>query len=192
MLMVLLPVLHVGMSALLFVVGTQIAGLQPKGDARWYWQLLYVAGFFLMLIKELGFLARVLTFAGIEWTAHQRYPPDILFLKRLRKTLQTIRLRHLLEDTLGDLCLLIFSSLGYTALWEYVGMSSPFHTNLGFWDYFFQLIGLLVYLMIVVPPLQAVYLLRDAIARTTIMQKLWSGLQFALTLVAAFMSIARS
>jgi hypothetical protein len=188
-LIVLLPVLHVGMSAFLFIAGTQIAGLQPEGDAVWYWQLLYAVGFFLVIFKELGFIAMFLTFAGIEWTANQQDPPDILFLRRLRKSVQQIRLRHLVEDALGDALLLVFSSLGYTALWEYVGMSSPLNPYLGFWDYAFQLIGLFIYLMIVVPPLQAVYLLQDAIVQTTTMRKLWSGLQFALTVVAAFLSI---
>lgn len=190
--MVLLPVLHLAMSAFLFIVGTQIAGLQPEGNAAWYWHLLYVVGFFLVLIKEGGFLLLFFSFAGMKWTANQQYPPEILLLKRLRKTIQEIRLEHLLEDTLGDVFLLIFSSLGYTALWEYVGMSSPFHTGVGFWRYFYQLIGVLVYFMMVIPPLQAVYLLRDTIVRTTKRQKLWSAFQFALTLVAAFLSIARS
>ena len=189
LLKVLLPILHVGMSAFLFIVGTQIAGLQPEGDAPWTWQLLYVIGFFLILFKELGFLTLFFTFAGVEWTATQQYPPDILFLKRLRGSIREMRLRHLAEDTLGDALLLVFSSLGYTALWEYVGMSSPLRTDVGFWDYVFQLIGLSVYLMIVIPPLQAVYLLRDAIAPTTKIQNLWSGFQFTLTVVAAFLSI---
>ena len=189
MLIVLLPVLHVGMSAFLFIVGTQIAGLQPESDAPWVWQLLYVVGFFLLIFKELGFIAMFLTFAGIEWTADQQDPPDILFLRRLRRSVQQIRLRHLVEDSLGDALLLIVSSLGYTALWEYVGMSSPLDPYGGFWDYLLQLIGLLIYLLIVIPPLQAVYLLRDAVVQTTKMHKLWSGFQFALTLIAAFMSI---
>ena len=190
--MVLLPILHLGMSALLFIVGTQIAGLQPKGNAPWYWQLLYAVGFFLIIIKEAGFLLIFFSFGGIKWTAKQQYPPEILLLKRLRKTIQEIQLKHLFEDTLGDVFLLIFSSLGYTALWEYIGMSSPFYTSVGFWEYFYQLIGVLIYFMMAIPPLQAVYLLQDTIVRTTKRQKLWSKFQFALTLVAAFLSIARS
>ena len=186
---VLLPVLHLGMTAFLFIMGAQIAGLQPNDNAPWYWHVLYVIGFFLVLFKEVGFLAMFLSFAGIEWTANQRYPPDILFLRRLRKSVQEFRLYHLLEDTIGDVFFLIFSSLGYTALWEYVGMSSPFHAQVGFWDYFLQLIGILVYFMIVIPSLQAVYLLRDTIVQTTKRQKFWSGFQFLLTLVAAFLSI---
>jgi hypothetical protein len=188
---VLLPILHVGMSAFLFLVGTSIAGVHPGDDAPWYWHFLYVVGFFLVLIKELGFLAMFLSFAGIEWTAHQRYPPDIILFKRLRKTIREFRIRHLLEDAIGDIFLLVFSSLGYTALWEYMGMSSPFHPRVGFWEYLFQLIGVLVYFMVVIPSLQAVYLLQDTIVRTTKRQKFWSGFQFALTLVAAFLSIAR-
>ena len=192
MVIVLLPVLHVGMTALLFIAGTQIAGLQPEDNSPWYLHFLHIVGFFMAIIKELGFLAMLLSLGGIEWTADQRYPPDIPFLKRLRKTIQEFRIQHLLEDTVGDAFLLIFSSLGYTALWECVGMSSPFHTPVGFREYFFQVIGVLVYFMIVVPPLQAAYLLRDTIVRTTKRQKLWSGFQFALTLVAAFLSIART
>ncbi|MGC9357593.1 MAG: hypothetical protein ACP5GX_07000 [Anaerolineae bacterium] len=191
MVMVLLPVFHLGMSAFLFIVGTQIAGLQPRGDAAWYWQLLYVVGFFLVIIKELVFLLMFFLVGGMEWTRDQPYPPDVLLLKRLRKKVQEIRLNHLIEDTVGDVLLLIFSSLGYTALWEYIGMSSPIYMRGGFWDFFFQLLGLLIYFMMIIPPLQAVYLLQDTIVRTTRVQKLWSAFQFAMTLVAAFLSIAR-
>jgi hypothetical protein len=190
--MVFLPVLHLGMSAFLFFAGTQIAGLQPKGNDPWYWQLLYVVGFFLIIIKEAGFLLLFLSFGGIKWTTKQQYPPEILLLKRLRKTIQEIQLKDLFEDTLGDIFLLISSSMGYTALWEYTGMSSPFSTSVGFREYFYQLIGVLFYFVMVVPPLQAVYLLQDTVVQTTKRQKLWSGFQFALTLVAAFLSIARS
>lgn len=189
---VLLPVLHLGMSAFLFISGTQIAGLQPKENAPWYWHFLYTIGFFLTLIKELGFLALFLSFGGIEWTTNQRYPPNILFLKRLRKTIQKFRIKNLLEDTLGDIFLLIFSTLGYTALWEHIGISSPFHTQGDFWDYFFQLIGILILFMVIIPPLQAVYLLQDTLVRTSKRQKLWSGFQFALTVAGAFLSIARN
>jgi len=190
--MVFLPILHLAMSAFLFIVGTQIAGLQPEGDAPLYWQLLYVVGFFLMITKEAGFLTMFFSFSGMEWTGSQRYPPDVLFLRRLRRTVWEIKLKHVFEDALGDAFLLVFSSLGYTALWEYTGLSSPFRTGVGFWEYFYQVIGVLVYFMMVIPPLQAVYLLRDTIVRTTTRQKLWSGFQFALTVVAAFLSITRS
>ena len=192
MTIILLPILHLAMSAFLFIVGTQIAGLQPKGDAAWYWQLLYPAGFFLILFKEMGFLLLFLSFGGIEWTAKQPYPPNVLFLKRLRKILKEIELNDLFEDTCGDVLLLIASSLGYTALWEYIGMSSPFYTHVGFWEYFYQLIGVSILFLTIIPPLQAVYLLQDTIVRTTKWQKLWSGFQFALTMIAAFLSITKA
>ncbi len=192
LMIIFLPILHLGMSAFLFIIGTQIAGLQPKENAPWYWQLLYVIGFFLVIIKDAGILLMTFSFGGMKWTARQQYPPDVLFLKRLRKGIQEVQLRHLLEDALGDVFLLIFSSLGYTALWEYMGMSSPFYTHVGFWEYIFQLLGALIYFMMVIPPLQAVYLLQGTFVRTTKRQKLWSGFQFVLTLVAAFLSIARS
>jgi hypothetical protein len=188
---IFLPILHLGMSAFLFIIGGQIAGLQPEGDAAWYWQLLWVAGFFLVLIKEIGFLAIFFSFTGMEWTGRQQYPPDVLFLRRLRKQIEEIRLQDLWEDSLGDVCLLLFSTLGYTAVWEYVGISLPFNAHAGFAEYFWQLLGVLLYFMMVIPPLRAVYLLQNAIARVTRKQKLWTRFQFALTLAAAFFSITR-
>lgn len=188
---VFLPILHLGMSAFLFIIGAQIAGLQPKGDAAWYWQMLYVAGFFLMIIKEAGFLAIFFSLGGMEWTGKQQDPPDVLLLRRLRKRIEEIRLKDLWEDSLGDVCLLLFATLGYTAVWEYVGISSPFDVHVGLGEYLWQLLGVLIYFMMVIPPLRAVYLLQNAIVRVTRRQKLWMSFQFALTLAAAFLSITR-
>jgi hypothetical protein len=186
-----LPMVHLGMSGFLFIIGAQLAGLQPEGNAPVYWQLLYVAGFFLIMIKEAVFLAIFVAMSGMQSTKTQ-FLPEISRLKPPHKTLPEIPLNHLVQDALGDLLLLIFSSLAYSALWEYIGMSSPFHTHVGVEEYIRQLIGFMVYFSIVIPSLQAVYLLQNAIVHTTRKQRLWSGFQFALTLAAAFLSIARS
>ena len=190
--MVFLPILHLGMAAFLFIIGTQITGLQPEGDAAWYWQLLYVAGFFLILFKELGFLALFFSFGGIPWTNRQEKPPQVFFLKRLSKSVNGHDLRPLLEDALGDIFLFVFATLGYTALWEYTGMVSTFYTHVGFWRYFMQLLGVLLYFLMVIPPLQAVYLMQYTLIRHTKRQQIWAGFQFVFTLVAAFWVIIRS
>jgi hypothetical protein len=189
--MVFLPILHIGMSAFLFIAGTQIAGLQPEGDAAWYWQLLYVAGFFLILFKEGGFLALFFTFGGMNWTKNQRYPPKVIFLNRLQHDLKEIRLVDIILDTLGDIFLLIFSALGYTALWEHVGMSSPFYTQVSWWEYLTQFLGVIIYFLMVIPPLQAVYMLQNATLQISKMQRFWFRVQFVLTLVVAYLSISK-
>jgi hypothetical protein len=177
-LIVFLPILHLGMSTFIFIVGTQTAGLQPAGDAAWYWQLLYVAGFFVVIFKELGFLALFFSLKGVKGSFAQQYPPEI-------------RLGHLFRDAAGDILLLLYSAMGYTILWEFLGKRSSFDAGAGFWGSIMQYLGILIYFVMVIPPLQAIYTLQNSITQRTKIQRIWSAVSFLIVLVIAVRSIVQ-
>ncbi|MBN1666533.1 MAG: hypothetical protein JW862_05575 [Anaerolineales bacterium] len=138
---VFLPLLHLGMAALLFIAASQIAGLQPAGEAGFLPQLAYFAAFFLVLSKE-GLLL-----AGWSKLFNERPQPDTTDPWRPR-------LPALLLDALGDLGLLVFSALAFSALWDFVILGAPVETGRGIGYLILQYFGVLIYLVLILPPLQ--------------------------------------
>lgn len=99
------------------------------------------------------------------------------------------------RDLLGDVLLLCYGAVGYTALWE----ANPFFRSSAWGHFFFEdlfpgttwgddLFALL-YLVAVYIVLRSVYLVQDIFLETRPAAKLWSWLTFVAALVIAMISI---
>ena len=126
----------------------------------------------------MGFLALFFSLKGVQGSFFQRVPPEI-------------RLGHLLRDTAGDILLLCFSALGYTVLWDLIVTQSPINTSVGLWDSFLQYLGVLLYFMMVIPPLQSIYTLQNSITQRTRIQRVGSTVSFMIVLLISVLSVAR-
>lgn len=188
---IFLPILHLGMAFFLYMIATQIGGLDPGGSAPVWQQLLYVAGFFIVMIKETGMIGLFFSPYGIRGSSNNTYPTLGWRGLTQGEYPSKIQLEHLLRDILGDIILLAFSAIAYTVLWDFMGLNSPVYTSRGFWGNFFQYLGLGFYFLIVIPPLQSVYLFQAVTTRQTKAQRIWTGVGFLLIILVAVLSFPR-
>lgn len=187
---IFLPIFHLGMASFLYIIATQVGGLDLGGQAPVGLQLLYVGGFFLVIIKEAGMIGLFYSPYGLRGIANDTYPT--LGWRGLTDGVypSEIRLEHLLRDALGDLVLWAFAAVAYTVLWDFIGLNSPIRAY-GFGEYVFEYLGVGFYFLMTVLPLQSVYLFQAVTTHQTKSQRTWMVFSFLILAFVAMLSFPR-
>lgn len=180
---IFVPILHMVMAFFLYLMATQIGGLNPGGTAPAWQQLLYAGGFFIVLIKETGMIGLFYSPYGIRGPSDDTYPSLGRRGVITGEYPSEIRLEHLLRDALGDFILLAFSAVAYTVLWDAVILVSPIRDGS-----FFEYMGLGFYFLVAILPLQSVYLFQAITTRQTSVQRIWMVVSLLILVIAAIWS----
>jgi len=180
---IFMPILHMVMACFLYIAATQIGGLNPGGSAPAWQQLLYAGGFFIIIVKETGMIGLFYSPFGLRGPSNDTYPTLGWRGLTNREYPSEIRLEHHLRDALGDFVLLAFSVVAYTVLWDTVTLISPIRTG----D-FIEYLGLGVYFLMAILPLQSIYLFQAVTIRQTIAQRIWMVISFLILVIAAVLS----
>lgn len=123
-------IFHLAGSAFLTLVALDVMSAgNGMGDTGGAWGLLL---FFVVLVKEAFVVSMLLGMGGGAAMYKEPGQKPKNWVERLSswlvaKQLDTIRLKDALLDLGGDLLLLVFSTLAFTALWGVVSGSSPLH-----------------------------------------------------------------
>ncbi len=153
-------ILHLGMSVFLAIMAFQVLGVRT-GEGGALLPLIGLTGFiFLVIFKEVLFM--VLWYNPFGGSTD---PPAQLTPKLL------------LRDGLGDLLLLIFSAVGYTALWD--ATISPDDAG----------VGAGVLFLFIYPLLRSIYLFQEIFLEKDRWAKVWSWMSFVFVLAAAMASV---
>lgn len=144
---IFIPILHLGMAAFLYIIAAQIGGFQPSDNAPFWAQMVFVLGMFVIIAKE-GLLLST-WFTPFDQKLRQKVTEKI----RLNPEMT---LSMALLDFLGDILLLVFAALGYTALWGFIASGSPI-SNGDFWHLAMQYFGVLLFYFMSVIPLRGMY-----------------------------------
>ena len=183
---IFVPILHMVMACFLYIAATQIGGLDPGGSAPAWQQLLYVGGFFIVLIKETGMIGLFYSPFGLRGPSNDTYPTLGWHGLTNGEYPSEIRLEHLLRDTLGDFILLVFSAVAYAVLWDTVTLISPIRDGS-----FFEYLGLGVYFLMAILPLQSIYLFQAVTIRQTRTHRIWMVVSFLILVIVAILSFSR-
>jgi hypothetical protein len=183
MIVIFVPILHLGMAFFMYAMATQIGGLDPGGSAPVGRQLLYVAGFFVVLLKEAGMIGLFYSPYGIRGPSNDTYPT--LGCRGIVDDHYPaeIRLEHLVREAFGDLVLLLFSMVAYSVLWEGLLLVSSVH-SFDLYDY----LGMGFYFLMAILPLQSVYVFQAISIRQTGRQRIWMVVSFLLIVFVAILT----
>lgn len=144
LIIVFVPILHIGMAAFLYIAAAQIGGFQPADSDGFWPQMAFVLGMFIVLAKEGLMLEQWwLKPVGSEHQAASNSSNQFSLSKRLL-------------DFSGDILLLMFTAVGYTALWSYFAIGSPLESG-SVWWMAVQYFGVLLFFIMTIVPLRGVY-----------------------------------
>ncbi|MBN2146132.1 MAG: hypothetical protein JW726_02045 [Anaerolineales bacterium] len=188
LLFIFLPLLHMGMAAMLCIAAFQVAGMRP-GEA-WF---SFLVVFFLVIFKE-AFLVVLMLYPGVNAPNAETFlqPGKDPLLKRLLPGVipSEITLPLVLRDIAGDLLLLIFSALVYSTLWDFILMRSPIESgNLDFT--LAQYLGVVFYFILVYPTARSFYYLQVAFIQHNRLSKVLLVLDLLATLTVALLTIPK-
>ena len=96
-----------------------------------------------------------------------------------------------LEDALGDVFLLIFAMLGYTMIFDFLGLNAPLRLSRGPILAMFDILKFALLFILLYPPLRSAYFYMEQIVPRTNVQKALSFISFAAVLVSALMTMPR-
>ena len=190
LLVIFVPIFHLVMAFFLYMIAAQIGGFDPGSSAPVWHQLLFVAGFFAVLIKECGMIGLFYSPYGLRGPADNTYPTLGWRGLTQRQYPAELRLEHLLRDGLGDLILLVFFAVAYTVLWDFMGQIHPVQAS-SFGDYIFEYLGVGFYFLLTILPLQAVNLFQAVATRQTKTQRVWMVAGLLLIVLIAMLSFPR-
>lgn len=131
-LFVFIPILHICFTAILTVVVFEMLKMNARNGATAAWQCLSLLLFFVVLFKE-AFFAGLILSIGVGASGRglaSVQPQQPRWAERLNRWLAPpvpaqLTLKEMAQDLAGDLLLLAFSMLAYTAGWEFITASSP-------------------------------------------------------------------
>jgi hypothetical protein len=179
-----IPVFHLAMAGFLYMIAVQTTGVRDNGTD---WRvLLVVGGLFLVIIKEAGVMGLLYTPYGLRGASKDTYPTLGWRGIRYVQYPSEIRLEHLLRDALGDLVLLLFSAVAYSALWDAVALVSPLRRGT-----LTEYLGLGIYFMMVVLPLQTVPIFQTMTTQQTKAQRNWIVVSLLILVLVSMLTFFR-
>ena len=186
--LVLVPVLHLGAAAMLTLIAFDLWGwVGPNAAAPGAWLVLPL--FFVMLTKEAFFVVLMIGI-GAAGSQHESAlaPAGVRFGARLNRWLSPpagtrLTLKEILMDLAGDLLLLVFAALTYTAAWEFVTAGSPLRhqgvERLG------EYLGVSLMFFMVYFTTRSVYLMQEISIRQSRAARIFGWVSFGLVWAAA-------
>ncbi len=179
---IFVPIFHLIGAVFLTIIALDVmcsGNGMGSGTASW----LFVLIFFVVIIKEafvVTMLIGVGTGASVE-KGNGREPTDIF--ERLSqwlsaKRIDAIGFKDALKDLVGDLLLLVFSALAYTALWDVFSASSPLrhHGIERLWEY----LGISIFFLAAYFTTRSVYLMEELSMQQSQKARIFSWISFLL------------
>lgn len=98
---------------------------------------------------------------------------------------------HFLKDALGDVFLLIFAMLGYTMIFDFLGLNAPLSLSRGPILAMFDILKSAFLFILLYPPLRSAYFYMEQIIPRTNAQKALSFISFSAVLISALLTMPR-
>lgn len=185
--LVMAPVLHLAFSSILALIAYQM--LVPLASPAMDW--LPVVLIFIVIIKEAFFIAALLsTSLGSLLSLPQNTSDLELRLRRLffPRQIDQITLSEAIKDLAGDLILLAFSALSYTAAWELLTVEFPLRA--GSSGMFNQYLGASFLYWMVYFGSRAAYLMQEIAFTQTRRQRIVSWISFMIAWISALQLVS--
>jgi hypothetical protein len=185
---ILTAIFHLSLGAFLLIVAFQVGGGMPTGSLPGSLQCLMLVLLFVTIAKEglviaTSYPVESKPFGAGAFPESRSALNDALMRFLTVRAPEQITLKIFLVDLLGDLLLLAFSAVVYTALWEFGTQGSQVSPGqAGFADY----LGLTFYFLLVFLPLRMVSLMDEMASRA---QRILSAASLAAVWLAAMLQV---
>ena len=175
---VLAAILRLALGPFLMIVAFQVGGGKPTGQLSGGLQMLMVLMVFVAIIKEAVVIALAFPKASMVFGNKDPQTSNLALERWLEKVFfgrvpDQIDFRIALRDLFGDLLLLTFSALVYTAMWEFIVQVSA--AGFDILDY----LGLTFFFLLVFLPLRMTGLVGEMTTQTSKWQRMISGVSLA-------------
>jgi hypothetical protein len=186
------PVFHIGFSAFLTIVAFGLLGIGLNDKTAMSLQYLQVLLFFVVLTKEAFFSVLLLSIGSAPVPPDKSSQPQ--WITRLNRWLSPpattqLSLKDAIMDILGDLLLLVFSTLSYTASWDFVIASSPLQNPGSVLPS--EYLGLSILFFMVYFTTRAIYLMQEISIRQSQAARIFSWTSFVAVWLTALWSIPK-
>lgn len=186
------PIFHICVSALLTMVALDLLKMTARHEAATLCQWLTVLVFIVVLAKE-AFYAALLIGIGLPGLSPGKVPAysKPQWVERLNRWLSPplidqITLKDALKDIIGDVLLLIFAALAYTASWELLTAGALHRQGA---ERLSEYLGVSILFVTVFFATRSVYLMKDLSTSKSRAGKIVSWVSFLVTWLAALWSI---
>lgn len=193
-LFVFTPILHLCFAAMLTLVVFDLLKIGPHDEAAVLWQCLSLVLFFAILTKEAFFVVLMLSIG--MGRSIPRQPPkqtrphwvDRLELWLGPPEINQITLKDVLKDLVGDLLLLAFAALAYTASWELITAGSPLRRQGT--GRLFEYLGVSLFFFMMYFATRSVYLMQELGIQQSRAARIFSWVSFLVVWLSALWSIS--
>ncbi len=191
-LFVFAPIFHMCAAALLTIVVLDLLKMTERYESAVLWQCLPVPLFFVVLTKEAFYTVLLLGMGSTGLAPRQARPQSKpQWVERLDRWLASpvvdqITLKDAVKDITGDLLLLIFTTLAYTALWELLtagALSRQGSERLA------EYLGVSILFVVVYFTTRSVYLMQELSIQQSRAARILSWVSFLVTWLVALWSI---
>lgn len=188
---ILTAIFHLSLGAFLLIVAFQVGGGMPTGSLPGSLQCLMLVLLFVTIAKEglviaTSYPVESKPFGAGAFPESRSALNDALMRFLTVRAPEQITLKIFLVDLLGDLLLLAFSAVVYTALWEFGTQGSQVSPGqAGFADY----LGLTFYFLLVFLPLRMVSLMDEMAIQASRAQRILSAASLAAVWLVAMLQV---
>ena len=194
-LFVFTPIFHLCLAAALTGVALGLLGSGLSDKAAAPWQCFSVLLFFAVITKEAFFVALLL---GIGWagSALDRTPtqPGPLWIEHLNRwlyppELAQITLQDAAKDIAGDLMLLAFAALAYTATWDLI-LADSLRRAYGA-DLLWAYLGVSIFFFMIYFANRSIYLMQELSIQQSRSARIFSWVSLLVVWLSALWSISK-
>jgi len=184
------PIMHLALSAIMAVFAIDISGISSVNQFSAVLMFCPVIVVFAVIAKESFFVVLILSMGRNALPSFP--PPQTNIEAHLRRLIDPIPVPEIstwdvIRDLFGDLLLLMFSGLTYTACWEFLIRNSTINTRSG--GAFFEYVGLSILFLLVFISTRIIYLMQEASIQQNRKTRLFSSLSFLFIWIIALATI---
>lgn len=184
--LVLAPILHLGFSVILSLVAFEMCFPAGEAEPSMIVQCLPAILVFAVIFKEAFVIISLISFGTGNGAIIP--PPYSITAGRFKdvirpKPMETITLRDVLLDSLGDLLLLAFSTLAFTAAWDFITSNSPIQQNADAY------LGATIFFFMIFVGTRSTYLMQELATHQSRWNRIFFWISLAVMWLASLWSI---